>query len=51
MLPEGLAFLKPGWWLIHAIAIALVASYAYRKGREDERKARREKPLTREDQE
>lgn len=40
MLPEGLAFLKPGWWLIHVIAVALVASYAYRKGRQDERKSR-----------
>jgi len=41
MLPEGLEFLKPGWWLIHALAILLIYSYAYRKGRADERKARR----------
>jgi hypothetical protein len=40
-LPEGLEFLKPGWWLIHALGILLIWSYAYRKGRTDERKAQR----------
>jgi hypothetical protein len=40
VLPEGLKFLAPGWWLLHALAILLVYSYAYRKGRSDERKAR-----------
>ncbi len=42
MLPEGLEFLKPGWWLIHLIAVALIASYAYRQGRADERKSKDE---------
>jgi hypothetical protein len=40
VLPEGLKFLEPGWWLIHALAVLLIYSYAYRKGRGDERKAR-----------
>ena len=37
-LPEGLKFIQFGWWVIHAVAIYLVYSYAYRKGRRDERK-------------
>ena len=40
-LPEGLKFLHYGWWLIHALAILLVWSWAYRRGRSDERRARR----------
>lgn len=40
VLPEGLKFLKLGWWVIHALAVLLVWSYAYRKGRMDERKSR-----------
>ena len=39
-LPEGLKFLQFGWWLIHALAILLVWGYAYRKGRNDERRER-----------
>jgi hypothetical protein len=41
VLPEGLQFLKLGWWLIHVLGVLLVWSYAYRKGRIDERKARK----------
>jgi hypothetical protein len=41
VLPEGLQFLKPGWWLLHALAFALVFVYGYRKGRLDERRDRR----------
>ena len=40
-LPEGLQFLMAGWWVIHAMAVLLVYAYAYRKGRGDERRARR----------
>jgi len=39
-LPEGLKFVQLGWWVIHAVAIYLVYTYAYRKGRRDERKVR-----------
>ncbi len=37
-LPEGLQFLKLGWWVIHVVAIYLVYQYAYRRGRRDERR-------------
>ena len=40
-LPEGLEFLKLGWWAIHLLAVLLVYSFAYRKGRNDERRAQR----------
>ena len=43
-LPEGLKFLQFGWWVIHVVAIYLVYSYAYRRGRRDERRARDTKP-------
>ena len=42
-LPEGLRFLNVGWWLLHAVTIYLIYSWAYRKGRDAERKARRAK--------
>jgi hypothetical protein len=42
VLPDGLEFLKPGWWLIHVLAVLLIWSYAYRKGRLDERKERQD---------
>ena len=32
-LPQGLKFLEFGWWVIHVVAIYLVYSYAYRRGR------------------
>ena len=44
VLPDGLQFLQFGWWVIHAVAIYLVYSYAYRKGRRDERRGKDEKP-------
>jgi hypothetical protein len=43
VLPEGLEFLKLGWWLVHVLGVWLVWSYAYRKGRKDERSYQREK--------
>jgi hypothetical protein len=38
VLPEGLEFLKAGWWLIHVLGTVLVYVYAYRKGRADARR-------------
>ena len=38
-LPEGLQFLQLGWWAIHVLAVLLVYSFAYRVGRNDERRA------------
>ena len=43
ILPDGLRFLKPGWWLLHVIAAALVYAYGYRKGRVQERREQRER--------
>ncbi len=40
-LPEGLKFLQLGWWVVHAVTVLLVWSWAYRKGRGDERRAQR----------
>jgi hypothetical protein len=42
VLPDGLKFFQFGWWVIHAVAIYLVYSYAHRKGRRDERRRRDE---------
>ena len=41
VLPEGLEFLKLGWWVTHVLFVLLVYSYGYRKGRLAERKAQR----------
>jgi hypothetical protein len=45
VLPPGLAFLRPGWWLLHLLAILFVYYYGYRKGRGEERRARRAREL------
>src|SRR5205085_3584289 len=42
-LPEGLKFLQIGWWISHALTVWLLYTWAYRRGRNDERKAQREK--------
>jgi hypothetical protein len=42
VLPEGISFLKPGWWILHVLAVALVFAYGYRRGRIAERKEQRE---------
>ena len=43
LLPDGLRFLKPAWWLLHVIAAGLVYAYGYRKGRSQERREQRER--------
>jgi hypothetical protein len=45
VLPKGLEFLQAGWWLIHLVAVVLVFTWAYRKGRGDERRAQRARDL------
>ena len=45
-LPEGLEFLQLGWWAIHVLAVLLVYSFAYRMGRQDERRAQRRRAST-----
>ena len=44
-LPEGLKFLRAGFWLVHALATLLVWAWAYRQGRADERRAQRIREL------
>jgi len=41
VLPDGLAFLRPGWWVLHALSVLFVFLYGYRKGRGDEKRAQR----------
>jgi hypothetical protein len=41
VLPEGLGFLKLGWWMLHVIAVGLVFVWGYREGRDAEREERR----------
>ena len=43
VLPEGLQFFKPGWWVLHVLAVALVFAWGYRRGRVEERRERRER--------
>lgn len=44
-LPEGLQFLQAGWWLFHVVTVWFVWVWAYRKGRDDERRAQRSREL------
>jgi hypothetical protein len=48
LLPDGLRFLKPAWWLLHVIVAGLVFAYGYRKGRSQERREQREREPKRE---
>lgn len=48
LLPEGLQFLKPGWWLLHVAVVALVFAYGYRRGRIQERREQKAREQERE---
>ena len=43
VLPEGLEFLKGGWWVVHAIAFMLVYQYGYVRGRGEARREQRQR--------
>lgn len=45
LLPEGLGFLKAGWWVVHLLSVVLVYAWGYGKGRDDERRARRAREI------
>ena len=47
VLPEGLEFLKGGWWVVHAIAFPLVYQYGFVRGRGEERRAQRQREIER----
>lgn len=40
-LPEGLQFLKFGWWVVHAVAILLAYQYGFVRGRGSARREQR----------
>jgi hypothetical protein len=33
-LPEGLEWLRPGWWVVHTVAVLVVYSFGYQRGRQ-----------------
>jgi hypothetical protein len=41
MLPDGLEFLKPGWWWVHSLAILFVYVWAFQARRAAERRRQR----------
>ncbi len=45
VLPDGLEFLKFGWWVVHAIAFMLVYQFGYAKGRGDLRREHRQREV------
>lgn len=45
VLPDGLEFLKFGWWVVHAIAFLLVYQFGYAKGRGDMRREQRQRDV------
>ena len=44
-LPEGLEFLKFGWFVVHAIAFLLVYQFGYVRGRGDQKRETRQREL------
>ena len=46
-LPEGLQFLKFGWWVVHAMALLLMYQYGYARGRGAFRREQRQREMAR----
>jgi hypothetical protein len=44
-LPDGLQFLRFGWWAVHAIAFMLVYQFGYVRGRGALRREQRQQEL------
>ena len=44
-LPEGLQFLRFGWWVVHAMAVLLMYQYGYARGRGAFRREQRQREL------
>jgi len=42
MLPPGIAFPEIGFWVLHLIAVALIFAWGFRRGREAERRERKD---------
>jgi hypothetical protein len=47
VLPEGLGFLKAGWWMLHVLAVGMVFVWGYREGRDAEREERQQEERAR----
>jgi hypothetical protein len=45
VLPDGLEFLKFGWWVVHAIAFLLVYQFGFARGRGALRRELREREV------
>lgn len=44
-LPDGLQFLKLGWWVVHVMAFLLAYQFGYARGRGDEKRDARQRDL------
>ena len=44
-LPEGLEFLKFGWWVVHTMAFLLVYQFGYVRGRGDVKREMRQREI------
>ncbi len=47
VLPEGLEFLKFGWWVVHVVMVMLVYQYGYVRGRGEARREARARAIER----
>ena len=44
-LPDGLQFLKFGWWVVHSIAFLLVYQFGFARGRGALRREQRQRAI------
>ena len=44
-LPDGLQFLKGGWWAVHAMAFLLVYQFGFARGRGALRREQKQRAL------
>lgn len=44
-LPDGLQFLKAGWWVVHLIAFMMVYQYGFVRGRGEARREQRQRDM------
>ena len=44
-LPEGLQFLKAGWWAVHAVAFLLAYQFGFVRGRGEARREQRQRDM------
>ncbi len=44
-LPDGLQFLKTGWWVVHLVAFMMVYQYGFVRGRGEARREQRQRDM------